>query len=172
MYMFFKALFGESSPNNIHVLPFKKSYDSTIVTWLNKSLPVTYCPQDEISRLESILHNMNDKSIAHRVHTIMEPEFRVSTIKVHLINNCKPKVTHEIKPEEIVPVEESPPQSSSDEYLITFIVPAIIISVMLFLAAVAAIVLYRKRRMGKMNIEEDGRQSYGNKGKFLRSKTT
>lgn len=118
---------------------------------------------------------MNDKSIAHRVHTIMGPEFRVSTIKVHLINNCKPKLTHAVKPgqipleevvpvEETVPVDESPPQSSSDEYLFTFIVPAVIIAVMLFLAGVAAIVLYRRRRMGKMNIEEDGRQSYGNKG--------
>lgn len=134
---------------------------------MNKSLPVTYCPQEEISKLESVLHNMNDKSIAHRVHTVMEPEFKVSTIKVHLTNNCKPKVTHEIKHEEIIPIEESPPQSSSDEYLVTFIVPAIIIAVMLFLAAVAAIVLYRRRRMGKMNIEEDGRQSYGNKGKEL-----
>lgn len=136
---------------------------------MNKSLPISYCPQEEISKLESILHNMNDKSIAHKVHTVMEPEFKVSTIKVHLINNCKPKVTHEIKYEEIVPIEESPPQSSSDEYLVTFIVPAIIIAVMLFLAAVAAIVLYRRRRMGKMNIEEDGRQNYGNKGKKLDS---
>lgn len=108
---------------------------------------------------------MNDKSIAHRVHYIMEPEFKVSTIKLHLISNCKPKIIHETKTEEIIPVDESPPQSSSDDYLITYIVPAVIIAIMLFLAAVAAIVLYRRRRMGKMNIEEDGRQSYGNKGR-------
>lgn len=95
----------------------------------------------------------------------MEPEFKVSTIKLHLISNCKPKIIHETKAEEIIPVDESPPQSSSDEYLITYIVPAVIIAIMLFLAAVAAIVLYRRRRMGKMNIEEDGRQSYGNKGR-------
>jgi dystroglycan 1 len=30
--------------------------------------------------------------------------------------------------------------------------------------AVVACVLYRRRRTGKMNVEEDGRQTYGNKG--------
>lgn len=107
---------------------------------------------------------MNDKSISHRVHNLMEPEFRVATIKVHLMNNCKPP---EKKPDVGVPIEETTPEANSDEYLVTFIVPAVIISVMLFLAAVAAIVLYRRRRVGKMNVEEDGRASYGNKGKLI-----
>lgn len=110
---------------------------------------------------------MNDKSISHRVHNIMEPDFRVSTIKVHLINNCQPKKARDPRPEIVIPIEESTPASSSDEYLITFIVPAVIISIMLFLAAVAACVLYRRRRTGKMNVEEDGRQSYGNKGNII-----
>jgi len=48
--------------------------------------------------------------------------------------------------------------------MITLILPIIIISIMLFVAFVAACILYRKRRIGKMNMEEDGRQSYGNKG--------
>ncbi|KAJ8916352.1 hypothetical protein NQ315_005049 [Exocentrus adspersus] len=157
-------LFGDPSSSNIHLHPFKQTYDSTIVTWFNKSLPTEICPHEEINRLESILHNMNDKSISHRVHNIMEPEFRVSTIKVHLIDNCQPKVIHDPRPEILVPVEETTPSASSDEYLLTFIVPAVIIAIMLFLAAVAACVLYRRRRTGKMNVEEDGRQSYGNKG--------
>nr|XP_023019898.1 dystroglycan-like [Leptinotarsa decemlineata]XP_023019899.1 dystroglycan-like [Leptinotarsa decemlineata] len=157
-------LFGESSASNIHLLPFKKTDDSTIVTWFNKSLATNRCPQEKIKYLESVLHNMNDKSISHKVHSIMEPEFQVSTIKVNLIGNCRPRVTQEMKPEGGVSTEETTPQSSSDEYLITFIVPAIIISIMLFLAIIAAIVLYRRKRMGKMNVEEDGRQSYGNKG--------
>lgn len=97
----------------------------------------------------------------------MEPDFRVSTIKVHLINNCQPKKARDPRPEIVIPIEESTPASSSDEYLITFIVPAVIISIMLFLAAVAACVLYRRRRTGKMNVEEDGRQSYGNKGNII-----
>ncbi|XP_018567551.1 dystroglycan isoform X2 [Anoplophora glabripennis] len=157
-------LFGESSPNNIHIHSFNQSYNSTIVTWFNKSLTTDTCPHEEINRLESMLRNMNDKSISQKVHNVMEPEFHVSTIKVHLINNCQPKITRDPRPEVVVPVEETPQPSSSDEYLITFIVPAVIITIMLLLAAIAACVLYRRRRTGKMNVEEDGRQSYGNKG--------
>ncbi|XP_072379675.1 uncharacterized protein [Diabrotica undecimpunctata] len=157
-------LFEEPATNNFYFLPFKRSYDSTIVTWFNKSLPLNRCPHEEIKRVESILHNMIDKSIAHKVHSVMEPEFKVSTIKVYPTGNCKQRVVQEAKPEVSVPIEESTPQSSNDEYLVTFIVPAVIVFVMLFLAALAAVVLYRRRRMGKMNVEEDGRQSYGNKG--------
>ncbi|CAG9821358.1 unnamed protein product [Phaedon cochleariae] len=157
-------LFGEATPSNFHFPPFRKSEDSTIVTWFNKSLPVHRCPFEEIKRLESIVHNLNDRSISHRVHAIMEPEFRVSTIKVNLMGSCRPKKPKDSRPEEGVPIEETTPRSSNDEYLITFIVPAVIIAIMLVLAAVAAIIMYRRRRMGKMNVEEDGRQSYGNKG--------
>nr|CAI5849789.1 unnamed protein product [Callosobruchus analis] len=189
------SLFGEKTPNNFHFLPFKQTYDSIIVTWFNKSLPINVCPHEEIRRLQSILHNMNDKSISHKVHAVMEPDFKVSTIKVHTLGNCKSKhPLHEARPAEtpdvekhtphstvgvgrklppevpveehrpdVPPIEDTAPQSRSDEYLMTFIVPAVIISIMLFLASVAAIVLYRRRRMGKMNVEEDGRGSYGNK---------
>uniref|UniRef100_A0A6P7FWH0 Dystroglycan 1 n=1 Tax=Diabrotica virgifera virgifera TaxID=50390 RepID=A0A6P7FWH0_DIAVI len=159
-------LFEESTTKNFYFLPFKRSYDSTIVTWFNKSLPLNRCPHEEIKRVESIVHQMIDKHnmIAHRVHSVMEPEFKVSTIKVYPTGNCKQRVVQEAKPEVSVPIEESTPQSSSDDYLVTFIVPAVIVFVMLFLATLAAIVLYRRRRMGKMNVEEDGRQSYGNKG--------
>ncbi|CAH1112390.1 unnamed protein product [Psylliodes chrysocephalus] len=157
-------LFKEQSPSNFHILPFKRSYESTIVTWFNKSLPINRCPHEEIRRLETVLHNMNDRSISQKVHSVMEPEFRVSTIKVHLIGNCKLRLSPESRPETIIPIEETTPQSSSDEYLLTFIIPAVIVSIMLFLAILAAVILYRRKRMGKMNVEEDGRQSYGNKG--------
>lgn len=59
-------------------------------------------------------------------------------------------------------LEES--AAKSDDYLLTFIVPIVIIALMLFLASITACIFYRKRRSGKMNLQEDGRQSYGNKG--------
>lgn len=59
--------------------------------------------------------------------------------------------------------DESSPAESSDDYLITFVVPAVIIAFMLLLAGVVACVLYRRRRSGKMNVEDE-RQSFRNKG--------
>lgn len=67
----------------------------------------------------------------------------------------------------MVPSEETTPPQADNDVMITLILPIIIIAIMLFVAFVAACVLYRKKRMGKMNVEEDGRQSYGNKGKFI-----
>src|SRR5699024_7276626 len=106
-------------------------------------------------------------SIASRVSSIMEPEFLISKISVLPMGICRAKVvaTPPIREDPIIPVDEKTESEAADyQYLMTFIVPAVIISIMLFLAALAACVLYRRRRTGKMNVEEDGRQSYGNKG--------
>ncbi|XP_030766797.1 dystroglycan [Sitophilus oryzae] len=161
-------IFEEPSPKNLHFLPFKQkiernTIESTLVHWFNKSLPVDRCPIDEINRLEYMLHNSESRSISRRVHRIMGPDFTISTIKVHHIGNCKAKPVAPTQ-EAGVPTEETVPPSAQSDYLITYIIPAVIISIMLFVASVAACVLYRKRRMGKMNVEEDGRQTYGNKG--------
>merc|ERR1712071_130039 len=50
----------------------------------------------------------------------------------------------------------------ADDYLLTFIVPGIIITLMLLLAAVIACVLYRRRRTGKLGLEE--RRGFVSKG--------
>lgn len=79
-------IFEETTPTNFHFLPFKPkreaNFDSTVVYWFNKSLPIESCPIDEIKRLEYMLHS-DSRSISSRVHRIMGPEFTVSTIKVH-----------------------------------------------------------------------------------------
>ncbi|KAF7272594.1 hypothetical protein GWI33_014633, partial [Rhynchophorus ferrugineus] len=90
-------IFDEASPRNFHFLPFKSkkdrdSSDATIVYWFNTSLPVDRCPMEQIKRLEHVLHNSESKSISSRVHRIMAPDFTISTIKVHHVGNCKPKL--------------------------------------------------------------------------------
>lgn len=97
----------------------------------------------------------------------MDPEFLVSAIQFDKMGNCKDGsvVIHTTEPS--ISVDESLiPKEDGHEYLVTFIVPAVIISVILLLAGIVACVLYRKRRTGKgkLNQDEDGRQSYGNKG--------
>lgn len=85
-------IFEETTPTNFHFLPFKSkreaNFDSTVVYWFNKSLPVESCPIDEIKRLEYMLHS-DSRSISSRVHRIMGPEFTVSTIKVHHIGEFR-----------------------------------------------------------------------------------
>ncbi|CAG9766176.1 unnamed protein product [Ceutorhynchus assimilis] len=166
-------LFEESTPQNFHFHPFKpkreSNFESTVVYWFNKSLPVEHCPREDIKQLENMLIS-DSRSISSRVHRIMGPEFTVSTIKVHHIGNCKakPKEPPVIQVPQPTPGfteasgENNPPQEN--DILITLVLPIIVISIMVFIAVVAACVLYRRKRMGKLNVEEDGRQTYGNKG--------
>lgn len=163
-----QSLFDDEFTNSVQLGPIMKgsslSKGSTIVTWFNKSLAKDDCPWKEIKKVETILVN-SERIISNRVHRIMGDEFSVLAFMLQPLGVCK--ITTPTPPrmrEPVVPLEEGTSQESQDDYLITFIVPAVIISAMLLLAGVAACVLYRRRRSGKMNIEEDGRQSYGNKG--------
>ncbi|KAF5283842.1 hypothetical protein FQA39_LY04662 [Lamprigera yunnana] len=173
-------LFDDDNANNIHLGSFTKGSSlnkpSTIISWYNKTLIKEECPWNDLRKLESILIN-NERSMSNHVYKTMGDDFVVIAFRLQHLGVCKIIMTTTTTttttmmslpptrlPEILVPIEEGAPQESNDDYLVTFIVPAVIISAMLLLAAIAACVLYRRRRSGKMNIEEDGRQSYGNKG--------
>lgn len=156
-----QELFRDRNKNNIHISSIVEG--STIVTWNNKSLPTDRCPNSEIKRLRRVLVN-DDETLADRIELIMGPDFPVSSISLTPVGICQGEQTIVHTPENVFPVDESQPAETSDEYLITFVVPAVIIAFMLILAGIVACVLYRRRRTGKMNVEEDERQSFRNKG--------
>lgn len=124
------------------------------------------CHRNEIRKLESILVN-EERTVSNYVQDVMGPEFPVAAVKLQYHGACK-TVPIYTRPAVDIPVsvEDTTTQESHEEYLVTFIVPAVIISSMLLLAGIAACVMYRRKRSGKMNVEEDGRSSYGNKGMY------
>lgn len=149
-----RDLFRDRDTSHIRINSIMEG--STVVSWNNKTLATDPCPNKEIRRLRQVLVN-DDETYADRVEVIMGPEFPVSAISLTPIGICQGEMTvvHTPAP----PVEEQPSANASDEYLITFIVPAVIISVMLALAGIVACVLYRRRRTGKMNVEDDERMT-------------
>lgn len=149
-----RDLFRDRDTSSIRINSIMEG--STVVSWNNKTLATDPCPNKEIRRLRQVLVN-DDETYADRVEVIMGPEFPVSAISLTPIGICQGEMTvvHTAAP----PVEEQPSANASDEYLITFIVPAVIISVMLALAGIVACVLYRRRRTGKMNVEDDERMT-------------
>lgn len=156
-----QELFRDKTYRNIHINSITEG--STIVSWNNKSLSTDRCPHSEIERLRRVLIN-DDGTLADRIEVIMGPEFPIISVAFTPTGICQGESTYIHSPDIVVPIDESAPAETSDEYLITFVVPAVIIAFMLILAGIVACVLYRRRRTGKMNVEEDERQSFRNKG--------
>lgn len=154
-----QEVFRDKDAKNIHINAINEG--STIVSWNNKSLPTDRCPNSEIKRLRRILIN-DDETLPDRIYNIFDNELQVKSVSLTPIGICQGETTIIHSPDNSYP-DESGPAESSDEYLITFVVPAVIIAFMLVLAGVVACVLYRRRRSGKMNVEDE-RQSFRNKG--------
>ncbi|XP_043258133.1 dystroglycan-like isoform X3 [Colletes gigas] len=146
------------------------SNGSTVITWHNRTLPTSYCAHEEVTRLRAVLVNDNDRrSVTDEVLDIMGQKFPVKQITVVPMGICVGEVPpHVHSPDNNVPpVDDSTSVGAfHDDYLITFVLPAIIIAAMLILAGIIACVLYRRRRSGKMSVSEqdDERQSFRSKG--------
>jgi len=158
-----KELFGDQNTNAISLSSVTEN--PTVMTWHNRTLPTDHCPEDEIEQLRKLLIN-EDHTVTERVGAKMGQEFDVKTITVTPIGMCQGELTIWHYPDGSgLPSEDTQPVGTSDEYLVTFIVPAVIIAAMLVLAGIVACFLYRRRRTGKMNVgDEDERQSFRNKG--------
>ncbi|XP_031833373.2 uncharacterized protein LOC116427319 isoform X3 [Nomia melanderi] len=146
------------------------SNGSTVITWHNRTLPTSYCAHEEVSRLRSVLvKNDNDRrSVTDEVLEVMGSKFPVKQITVIPMGICLGELTNVHSPDNYVPpIDDSTSVGTfHDDYLITFVLPAIIIAAMLILAGIIACVLYRRRRSGKMSVSEqdDERQSFRSKG--------
>ena len=140
---------------------------STVVTWRNTTLPTDHCPNDAIARLSAVLVKP-DKSLTDRIEKIMGEEFPVKQITLTPMGMCLGQLTGVHSPDSFAPPsrDSTTVGTTTDDYLITFVLPAIIIAAMLILAGVIACVLYRRRRSGKMSVSEqdDERQSFRSKG--------
>ncbi|XP_075215938.1 dystroglycan [Lycorma delicatula] len=157
-------LFGDK--NTSAIVLSGKAPGSTIVTWHNRTLPTDYCPNSEIKPLRQILLG-DDERVSVRTKAIMGPEFEVLAASVTPTGLCEGVLTLTYIPPETIPLpnDEIRPVSHPEEYLITVVVPAVVIATMLICAGLVACILYRRRRTGKMSVgDEDERQSFRSKG--------
>lgn len=163
-----RDLYQDKDTNSISLHSI--SNGSTVITWHNRTLPTSYCAHDEVSRLRSVLvKSDNDRrSVTDEVLEVMGSKFPVKQITVIPMGICLGELTDVHMPDNYVPpIDDSTSVGTfHDDYLITFVLPAIIIAAMLILAGIIACVLYRRRRSGKMSVSEqdDERQSFRSKG--------
>ncbi|KAF7662809.1 hypothetical protein LDENG_00225490 [Lucifuga dentata] len=131
---------------------------SIVVEWTNNSLQQSPCPKDQITVLSN---RISDPQGTPKLAFIkaMEPEFKPINISIRGTNKCQSYTF--IPPGElpmpVLPTATPSPgtgrRSSDDVYLHT-VIPAVVVAALLLIAGIIAMVCYRKKRKGKMTIEE------------------
>lgn len=156
------AIFNDASTNYIQIRSINPTpdFDGTIVTVFNTTLHKVHnqCPEDRISYVRNtLLHH--DNMIKDNVRKAFKDDFKLKTLAV--VGACQPH--HDIYSAKMPnvnrnPVSNNPSSTStttstlSDDYLYSFIIPAIIIVSMILLASIVACILHRRKLTGKMEI--------------------
>ncbi|EEC19072.1 dystroglycan, putative, partial [Ixodes scapularis] len=162
-------LYGDPDPRYVTVNTI--SAGSVVYAWTNNTLPYEPCPTETIRQLMSRLVHDN-RTLTQRLVDEMKPEFRILKADTMPLGLCMDKglpstsVLHTVAPPpaaappEVGDASDVPP--ADDDIYITTIIPAVVIAVMLLLAALVACMLYRKKRKGKLSMQDSS--TFINKG--------
>lgn len=161
-------VFNDPSTSNILIRSIRPIHQTgaTYVTFFNTTLhrPHHECPTEQIDGLRAILMH-HDGSIRSRVKEIIGNEFDLAKINFVPTGPCLPDEKKVLLANVPVKPDDGTMGSFTDEYMLTFILPAIIIGAMLFLTCIIACVLHRRRMTGKMELgDEEERKSFRSKG--------
>ncbi|XP_055535909.1 uncharacterized protein LOC129724776 isoform X3 [Wyeomyia smithii] len=147
-------VFGDSNTNYIQIRNIRpiQHTGQVQVTFFNTTLYRQHqrCPDEEIEALRNILL-YPDGTIRAKVREILGQEFSLQNVSLIPVGTCQGYDTPIHATNE--PEKALPPPIAKDDYLLTFVLPAVIILAMLLIASIIACVLYRRRLTGKMELE-------------------
>lgn len=146
-------LFDDPDPRYITVGSISKG--SVVYAWTNNTLPHDPCPHQTISKLVKNIFNENE-TLSSKLTEAMQPEFKILKADAMPLGICLGEVTPTSVTIPPPPATEkaAPAPVSDDDIYITTIIPAVVIAVMLIIAAMVACFLYRKKRKGKMTMQD------------------
>ncbi|XP_048483992.1 dystroglycan 1 isoform X4 [Plutella xylostella] len=160
-------LFGQTDTESIRIQNITDN--PTTIIWYNTSLPMDRCPTPEIEELRKMII-VDERNIHENVDQVFDKDFKVMSIRLIMLGLCAEQNTKVVK-------QMPPPSGTSKtlqkkgedggytEYLVTFIIPIIVVVCMILVAGVVACVLYRRRKTGKMSVgDEEERQAFRSKG--------
>lgn len=120
------------------------------------------CPKKEIEELRKMIivdeRGTTGGALRENVDHIFDKDLKVMSIRLIPLGLCADQTTK--VPKSNIQVYSGAPNSagsskagsaSDQSYLVTFIIPAVVIVCMILLAGIIACVLYRRRRNGKLN---------------------
>jgi len=148
--------FGDSDTTNIILRTFDA--DNGKVVWHNKSLALELCDSSHVLWVKNHLINSKGKVVKALIRQF-QPYLKLVDANAVKVGNC---LTGAVPP---VPTHGSHPNDRTEagdtifhgiipsaDYLLTFIIPAVIITCMLILAILLACMLHKKRKAGKLNL--------------------
>uniref|UniRef100_A0A3Q3FNH5 Dystroglycan 1 n=1 Tax=Labrus bergylta TaxID=56723 RepID=A0A3Q3FNH5_9LABR len=121
------------------------SKGSIVVEWTNTSLPTQPCPKEQLQVMSRTLASADGKP-SQTFRYSMEPEFRPLDVMV------KGRIDIP-EPPAVTPALGTGRQSTDDVYLHT-VIPAVVVAAILLIAGIIAMICYRKKRKGKLTIED------------------
>ncbi|XP_045452304.1 dystroglycan 1 [Melitaea cinxia] len=167
------ALFGQKETDNIRIQSITDN--PTTIIWYNTSLPMDRCPKREIEELRKMIivdeRGAIGGNLKEHVDQIFDKDLKVMSIRLIPLGLCADQHTKTTKT--LAPIQpgtnmQNKATNASPEYsdyLVTFVIPAVVIVCMIVVAGIIACVLYRRRRTGKMSVgDEEERQAFRSKG--------
>nr|XP_019963476.1 PREDICTED: dystroglycan [Paralichthys olivaceus] len=147
---------GDRNSSTVSLLNISKG--SIVVEWTNTSLPQHPCPREQLLLMSRTLAN-SDGRPSQTFRYAMEPEFRPLDVKVKGRASCRkysfvpPGEIDIPEPPAVTPALGTGRQSTDDVYLHT-VIPAVVVAAILLIAGIIAMICYRKKRKGKLTIED------------------
>lgn len=154
------GLFGDPDPRYITVRSIERG--SVVFSWINNTLQSDTCPEETIRHLLKFMFNDN-YTISQRLINEFSKDFNVTNAFAMPQGACLAAFSSTSPPFGVSPTKGTDhAYSDDDDIYITTIIPAVVIAAMLLIAAIIACVLYRKKRKGKMTMEDSS--TFVNKG--------
>ncbi|XP_010221649.1 PREDICTED: dystroglycan [Tinamus guttatus] len=151
--------FGDRNSSTITVQGITKG--SIVVEWTNNTLPLEPCPREQIRTLSRrIADDAGGPSPA--LANVLQPEFKPLNVSVVGSGSCRHmqfipvtkdgRVASEATP--TVAAGKDPEKSSEDDVYLHTVIPAVVVAAILLVAGIIAMICYRKKRKGKLTIED------------------
>ncbi|XP_041747836.2 dystroglycan [Coregonus clupeaformis] len=148
--------FGDRNSSTVTLRNITKG--SIVVEWTNNSLQQNPCPKEQIQTMSRRISDAQGRP-SQTFISAMEPDFIPISIKVNGMGACRNymfvppgEITIPIPPA-VTPALGTGRQSTDDVYLHT-VIPAVVVAAILLIAGIIAMICYRKKRKGKLTIED------------------
>ncbi|MBN3325851.1 DAG1 protein, partial [Atractosteus spatula] len=148
--------FGDRNSSTVTLKNISKG--SIVVEWTNNSLQQDPCPKEQIQAMSKKISDTQGKPTLS-FNNVMEPDFKPINITVKGTGSCRnymfvpPGIIQMPVPPPATPAGGTGRQSTDDVYLHT-VIPAVVVAAILLIAGIIAMICYRKKRKGKLTIED------------------